>query len=238
MSNTAQRIVNQKRLLFPTGRAWKMPEDSYLYRLMAGLSVGESTAYENAIKIMDMILPDNPNFSSEDATMWETKLGLITNLATPLADRMLAIKRKMQYPSTQPAKAHYLYIQTQLQAAGFDVYVHENLFPLYPDGYESVSPMDIYTPSSNYTQAVQYGQIQYGQRRYGIFFTNMVVNSIYQEIDNSFNIGNTFDATFFIGGETLGTYANVLASREIEFRQLILKLKPVPNVAFLFINYT
>lgn len=238
MLDIKARIINQKRRLLPTGRAWKMPEGSYLYRLYSALATGEKKAYEDAVSIMDTILPDNSRFTSDDATIWETRLGLVTNLATPLADRMLAIKRKMQAPGTQPAKGHYLYIEQQLQAAGFSVWVHENLFPLYPEGYESVPPSDIYPTPSNYTANIQYGDFQYGGVQYGVYYKNMVVNSIYQSEDNSFSLGGDFSCTFFIGGETLGTYANVLASREQEFRQLILTLKPVTNVGFLFINYT
>lgn len=237
MLTTLESIIKQRRLLLPTGRAWRAPDGSYMNKLFLGLGEAQAQAYEGGVAVLDAILADNSRFTSDDATMWEKKLGLITNLAVPLADRMAAIRRKYAAPGIQPAHGHYLYIERQLQAAGFNVWVHENRFPLYPSGYESVPPTDIYPTPSNYTSEYQYDDFQYGDPQFGLYYTNMVVNSIYQAQDNSFNLGGTFAAIFFIGGQTLGTYASVLASREIEFRQLILSLKQTQLAASLFINY-
>lgn len=237
MAQTIDDIIKIKRQLYPTGRAFRMPIDSYLYKLHIGLGLSEAQAYEDSVSIFNSLLPDNPDFTSDDATQWEVRLGLITNLTTPLADRMAAIRRKMAAPGIQPAHAHYLYLERQLQAAGFNVNVYENRFATYPTGYISMAPIDIWPAPANYTAQTQYGQFKYGQRKYGLYYTNMVANSIYQSQDNNFDIGNTFASTFFIGGPTLGTYGTVLASREIEFRQLILSIKQPQNIGFLFINY-
>ena len=64
-----------------------------------------------------------------------------------------------------------------------------------------------------------------------------VVNSIESSVDQNFNLGSDFRNTFFIGGATLGDFANVPTNRETEFRQLILTLKPVHLAAALLINY-
>jgi len=42
----------------------------------------------------------------------------------------------------------------------------------------------------------------------------------------------------FVGGVTVGSFANVPLARKNEFRQLILKSKPLHAVGYLFINYT
>jgi hypothetical protein len=235
MSELSENIVKIKKQLLPTGRAFNVANDTYFHGLLRATALTEAQLYSDSIAILNSLLPDNDEFTSDDATDWERRLGLVTNLSTPLADRKLAIRRKMAAPGTQPAKGHYLYIQTQLQAAGFNVYVHENLFPLYPTGYENVAPNSLYGNSNFVTP--QYGDFQYSDFQYGGYYNNLVVNSIYQTDDSKFNIGNSLACTFFIGGQAIGTYANVLASREIEFRQLILSLKQTQLVGLLFVNY-
>jgi hypothetical protein len=233
--STLDSILAQKRLLYPTGRAWHMPEGSDLLRLHRGLGYSEAQMYDDSASIMDSLLPDNDRFTSDDATDWERRLGLVTNLATPLATRMAAIRRKMAAPGPQPAHGYYLYIQSQLQAAGFNVWVHENLFPLYPTGQEPVDPSTLYGTANLVSN--RHGMFRHGQRQHGLFWNNRVINSIYQEVDDAFDMGGTYACTFFIGGQTLGTYASVQASREQEFRQLILSLKQTQLIALLYVNY-
>src|ERR1044072_3359210 len=127
-------ILKQTKLLYPTGRAWKMPIEGDLFKLHRGLSVSEAQLYNDSISILKSMLPDNPAFTTDDATEWERKLGIPSDPSTSLADRKAAIKQKLQAPGRNPAKGHYLYIQQQIQLAGFtNVYIHENLFSLYPD---------------------------------------------------------------------------------------------------------
>ncbi len=235
MPSTKEKILEQKRRYYPTGRAFRMQEGNNMYALHSGLAVSEVQSYEDSMAIMYSILPDNGFFTSDDATDWERRLGLITNLSTPLADREAAIRRKMAAPGVQPAHGHYLYLERQLQAAGFNVWVHENLFYTYPTGYESVPPNTLY--GNTYFKTARHGMFNHGQRLHGGYYTNKIANSIYQEEDNNFQLGGSFASTFFIGGQTIGTYANVLAVREVEFRQLILQIKQVQSIGFLQINY-
>lgn len=228
MSFNSDKILNLHQQLLPTGRAFRMRGDRL--KFYTALSRIEAKAYEDAVSLMDSLMPDNPRFTSQDATDWERRLGLITNLSTPLVDREAAILRKMSFP--QP-NGHYLFLQEQLQAAGFDVYVHENRFAAYPDGYETQNPATI---NPSILSEVEHGMFQHGMQSH--YLNNIVVNSIYNEQDVTFNIGNNLKFTFFIGGETLGDYANIDAEREQEFRQLILQIKQVRHVAILFINYT
>jgi hypothetical protein len=71
----------------------------------------------------------------------------------------------------------------------------------------------------------------------GIYYNNLIANRIDESLDVTFDIGSNLRATFFVGGETLGTFADVDIQRKEEFRQLILKLKPVQSIGFLLINY-
>jgi hypothetical protein len=239
--------------LFPTGRAFKIPKDGKLDRLIDALKVYETKAVNDATSILDSILPDNDNFTAEDASQWEVRLGLPVNNLIPLADRKLAIKRKMNHPGLIPARQHARYIEGQLQAAGFNVWVHENIPVVNPVTF-GATPLDGLGELNTYQlgggelgsaedfisntilSQVQLGQFQLGSSQLGFTFNNMVVNHTDPDLDLDFD-PDGFNCSFYIGGEIYGTFADVLSSRETEFRQLILKLKPANTVAFIYVNY-
>lgn len=236
MPSISNNILKLSKILLPTGRAFRAGEGSNMEKELRALAVSETQLYNDSVSTFNSMLPDNDYFTEEDATAWEVRLGMVTDPASPLADRKLAILRKMAAPGLNPAKGHYLFIEGQLQAAGFDVYVHENLFVTYPTGVVvNNNPADYYGTTN--LKKPRHGMFRHGQIRHGAYWNNLVVNSITQEGDMGFNLGGSLASTFFIGGETLGTYANVLATRETEFRQLILTLKQVQAVGLLFINY-
>lgn len=356
-----ERIKKLTRNLYPRGRAFKMPYGGVFDKLHNALSVSENEALQSAVSILDSILPDNDNFTALDAADWERRLGLITNESLSLEIRKAAIRRKMNHPGTISARQHYLYLQGQLQAAGFDLYVFENRFPDYPDGYYTIDPVSLFpiyieyiangtfdevTPwtlsgtgisitggeltfvsASNgaYAQQLMIDIIPYDTGTYeasirigtltsisfnlyasdgttlifgqgisspsGVFtfnidsstfggedayyarividtvggsdtgiiddvsirkvfdladypglvdigygeyaYQNIVANYLEQEKDASFDVGDNFRSTFFVGGTPLGTFADVEESRVEELRQLILKLKPAQTVAYL-----
>lgn len=228
------KIKVLSRQLYPTGRAFKMPVGSFFEKLNTGLAQGEKRFYDDALSTLDSAIPDNSDFTADDATDWERRLGLITNDAVSLENRKLAIIRKMNHPGAIPARQHYLYLQGQLQAAGFDVYVFENRFPSYGGTYDTQTPQEV-TGSS--AVGIQHGDAQHGDFQHGTELFDIVANSLDPDIDAVFNIGSSLRCTFFIGGNPLGTFADVDVERETEFRQLILKIKPVQTVAYLFINY-
>ena len=229
------QILNLTKALFQKGRAYRIQPGGDKEKLYKGLAVSEDIAYNEALDIFDSILPDNANFTEEDAEKWERRLGLITNLLTSLDDRKLALLRKINHPGTIVARQHFLYLQGQLRNAGFDVFVHENRFPDGGGGFETKTPNQILGVSG---EAVHSPLIQHGQIQHGSGFNKKIANSIDPAIDATFNIGNNFRSTFFIGGVAIGDFAIVPASREVEFRQMVLRIKPVQTIAFLFINFT
>lgn len=233
---TIDKIKKLTKQLLPTGRAFKMPIDGVFEKLRNGLAVSEEKAFDDAKSILNSALPDNDDFSESDATSWERRLGLITNTSVSLEDRKAAIRRKMNHPGLVKARQNFNYVQGQLRAAGFDVYVYENRFPDGGGGYETKDPLVVTGGIGGVEN--QLGDNQLGDAQLGPSFGNYyVANSITQEGDLDFEIGSNLIFTFFIGGNPIGTFANVDSDREIEFRQLILKLKPAHTVAFLFINY-
>jgi len=222
------------RQLYPTGYAFKMADNSYLEALHYGLLTSEIQAYEDAVSIFDSLLPDNNNFTTDDATDWERRLGLTYNPLATLADRKAAIIRKFRTPGVNPAKGHYLNLERELRLAGFDVYVYENIFPDYPTGYITQNPA-VLNPAI--LSQAQHGDFQHGDVQSN-YLNNICVNHIDLTRDVVFNIGTSLKSTFFIGGDPLGSYASVPLVRKNEFRQLILRIKQVQTVGILFINYT
>lgn len=221
------KFVLLAKQLLPTGRVFKVPKNGDFEKLINAIALSEERFHTDAKSTLFAILPDNPGFTASDADDWERRLGMVNNPSGLLADRMAAIKRKLNAPGTNPAKGHALYMEGQLQLASFNVYVYENIPAQSPFAVSGVVQ----------TVPFQYGQSQYGEVQYGVNYTNKIVNHIDEDKDLYFSLGGSYKASFFIGGSTLGSFANVPIARKAEFRELILKLKQVQAVGFLFINY-
>lgn len=214
--------------LYPTGRAWYMPENGVFQSLHDAINLSFTRFINANTQTIDSAFPDNDNFSVDDAELWEYRLGLITNISTPLDDRKQAIIRKLGHPNNIKARQHPNFIQSQLQLAGFDLYVHENTPP-----YQS--PSDIIALNLNNTQ--HGGNSQHGNsEQHGSDNFQVIANSIEPLEDYAVGNGNLW-ASFYIGGATLGATANVPANRERELRELVIKLKPAHTVAYIFINF-
>jgi hypothetical protein len=229
------RLLWLTKKAYPSGRAFKMPKDGDFEKLHIALAKSESRAHEDTLAVLNSLIPDNADFSEDDATDWERRLGLITSTGATLAERKAAILRKMAHPGELLPRQNYRYLQLQLQNAGFDVYVHENRF-------ESGGSWITQNPGSTYggfgLGQAQMGMFQLGDFQIGLYSNNIIANSIDEDVDALFQVGTNFKSTFFIGGETLGDTADVPEVRKEEFRQLILRIKPVQTVGYLFINYT
>ncbi len=220
------KIIALTKQLYPTGRAWRINLLGVFYNFHYGLAVSEAQFYTDAVSTLSSIIPDNANFTVEDATDWERRLGLITNSSVSLSDRKQAIIRKMNFPGNIPARQSRGWLEYSLRLAGFDVYVHENLAGEAPNDVAVGDFIDDY----------QLGQFELGEIQLGGGYNNLVANNI--DSDFGFELGEDFKCTFFVGGQIKGTFANVHENRRLEFRQLILKTKPVQMIGVLFINYT
>lgn len=242
MPSVFERIITLTRQLYPKGLAFKMPYGSTFETLHRALALSENRAWDDATSILFDILPDNADFEEDDATAWEIRLGMITATGVSLEDRKEAIKRKMNFPGTVVARQSSSFLQDQLQAAGFNVFVYDNRFSNYPDGYITKTPFEVSGDPSVYN-LFRHGQRRHGQKRHGAFiWKNKIVNHIDESLDLPFEVGSNYRSTFYVGGEKIGSEyagetANVFSERKNEFRQLILKIKPAQTVGFLFINY-
>jgi DNA-binding beta-propeller fold protein YncE/uncharacterized protein YmfQ (DUF2313 family) len=257
-------ILALSKQLHATGRAWWINFKTDLYNLYKGLSYSESRAVEYAESILDSILPDNDNFSTEDAANWESALGLIINENISLEERKAAILRKMQHPGNVPARQHYLYLEYQLQLAGFDVYVTENRFETATPGvYEVLDPDSINVSFVQMGAGSQFGRVQLGGGQGTAVYT--ILGNHIDESKEDVNLNDIISAsqfgsaqmggatqlssglgysrdellrsTIYISAKNLAGNANVPVNRKDEFRELILKIKPAHTVAFLFVNY-
>lgn len=234
--SVAQDILRLSKQLLPTGQAFRAKENSNQERLFKALSLSDAQFNADAVSILYSIIPDNNNFTADDATDWERRLAISSSDLVPLSDRKLAILRKMAAPGINPAKGHYLWIQKQLQDAGFDVYVYENIFPTYPSGYAHYNPA---IWNGNILSQFQQGDAQQGDFQQGYYLNNIAARYLELSEDIHFDLGGGAESIFFIGAgpNTLGVYADVLETRMNEFRQLVMTLKQPQNIAVLFINY-
>jgi len=229
------RIIRLTRRLYPKGRALNMYIGSLIERIHRALGISEATAHNNSVEILDTILPDNDNFTAVDATRWEERLGMITNPLVDLEDRKLAIKRKLNYPGLIRARQSIDYIQGQLNDAGFDVvcYRYSGLLPNQILTPEQMLPLAQHAVTGVYHTS---DGTYHADPNATTVFSNCVANNIDEALDANFPVPNP-EWTFIISSENIATFAEVPIERKAEFRQLILRLKPVNSVAFLFINY-
>ena len=89
-------IMNLTRQLYPTGRAWWMKKGGVFDQLHEGLAYSESRMQAQILGVLDSLLPDNDNFSVEDALNYERALGIYKSNGLTLAERKDVITRKIQ----------------------------------------------------------------------------------------------------------------------------------------------
>ncbi len=232
---TKEGLKRLTRSLFPRGRAFNFPRFGVQDRLHNAMIEQELEVITAADDVQNSLLPDNDNYTAENASTWERRLGLISNSNVALSVRKQAILRKQTHPGTTKPRQNYRFIEKQLQAAGFDCKVYPNRFD---DGGTNITktPAEV-LGSSPATLAVHETDLQHGQVQHGSTFKNIVANYIEETKDFAFAIGSSYAYTFYIAGDAIDEYADIDADRKDEFRQLILTLKPLHSMAFLFVNY-
>ncbi|MFO0090026.1 MAG: hypothetical protein ACK518_04420 [bacterium] len=227
-------FFNLASQLYPTGRAFNMFKKSIMEKFHSAINVSFVRLLNDAQLTIDSCFPDNDNFDENDCALWEYRFGITTNQLLDLPTRKQAIYRRMSRGRNVPARQHILYIENQLQLAGFDVYVYENgfieggvLVHKRPEQILATIP-----PTTQHGGVTQHGiGVQHG----GVN-TDIIANSYLP--NESYGVGDNYlSKTFFIGGATLGATAIVPENREQEFRELVLKLKPAHLAAFIFIDF-
>jgi uncharacterized protein YmfQ (DUF2313 family) len=235
-TSTLRDLLRLVQQLYPTGRAWYLPEGSNFSGLHEAINLSFLRLINTAYATLDSRFPDNTNFDEDDAELWEYRFGLVTDESLTIEQRRANLLRKLSYRSNVKARQNFRYIQAQLQASGFNVGVYENIFFDGSGNKFYKTPADVLGVLPNSTQhggnTMHGGNTEHGGGNFDV-----IANSNQPE---SFSIGGSGNqwATFFIAGPTaINTIAQIQKSREKEFRELVLKLKPAHLVAYIFINY-
>lgn len=221
-------FANLTASLYPTGRVWNMKKGSDFNLFHDVINKRFIQLLNDSRLFIDSSFPDNENFDINDIRLWENRLGLITNETVNVDIRRSAVLRKFAYPGNTKARQHPLFIQSQLQKAGFDVYIYENTFPYR----EPVDISDLATNKTQHGDPTQHG----GGTQTGTDNYKVIANSL--DPEEFFDVPiDQLHLTFFIGGSVLGQLATIEQNRITEFRELVLKLKPANMIGWLFIKY-
>ena len=218
-------LVNE---LYPTGRAFYKPKGGTFDLLHDAINLSFLRFVKKYRNLIDASIPDNENFTADDASFLEFKYGLIDGTGNDLQLRKSALRRKMGHPNNIKGRQSKNFIEDQLRISGFNVRVFENTPP-----YQTPSEV-----GGTVVDTTQHGgNTQHGSGTFhgGVTF-EVIANKI--DADESYGVGANLWASFFICGENLGENAIIPESRRREFRELVLKLKPAHLAAYIFVNFT
>lgn len=227
----------QVSLTLPNGRAWRLyktnNDKNNIYKLFEAIGEIKAICYHKIMGIMSMLIPDNDNFTAEDATKWEDIMALDSNI-TDLDSRKQIIYQKMSQGGNSRYKLSAKYIEHQLQIAGFNVFIHENrVLNTTTNKYEWEDWSSYVTTTSYQYGEVEYGDIEYGQQK----TTGVLANYVDETKDEQFTIGSNHAYLFIVGGATLGTHASVDSTKKDALRKLILRLKPLNTACIMLVNF-
>ncbi len=233
-SGTKEELMALANQLYPTGRAWNMSEKTLFNKLHQAINKSILRLTSHAYSLIDGTFPDSTNFTEDDVLIWEYRLGLVAG-SLNLDQRRANIYRKLAFPQNVKARQSKPYIESQLNLAGFEVRLYENIFYDGSGNLVRKLPSEILSMQSANIQ--HGGGTQHGSgTQHGGGNTEVIANEAIAENYNIGGVDNLY-ATFFIAGNAIDQIATVERTREREFRELILKLKPAHTVGFLFVNY-
>lgn len=238
MTFTVENILKLERGLLPDGRAYYMPFDGEFEDFAAAIAISKVLCLNDAFNILDVLYPDNDNFTLQDAHDWYIRLGIYDSGSVPLADMKLAIAARYGRLEEAYYRQHAAYIQEQLHASGFnDCYIYENRF--FVSGVwvtKTVSEVLGYAVGDADLDAFYLDEVELDST-YAAYGVTKIVQYIEESKDATFAIGTHLRSTFFIAGATITTFANVPANRKVELRQLLITLKQLQLVGYAFITY-
>lgn len=224
----SDKIKALTQQLYPTGILFKIVSKTWKNAFVNGLIKCEARAYSDTLNILSGLLPDNDDFTSNDAERWESALKLPEISGLTLSERKMRITRKIGHPGGVLNRQSSEYLERQLHDAGFtNLFVYDNLSGQSPNVAMGES-LEVY----------QLGNAQCGQRPLAQIYPKKIINSKVNEYDKNFmwGLGN-LTPTFFISADPITATAQVNSTRESELRELILKIKPAGTVGYLNINF-
>lgn len=229
-------MINVFKHLLPTGRAWTITADKTLRKFFESLVDLVSNPRDAADAVYSDIFPS----TTRELDKFESQFGIgqITLPEAQRRERLAAAWRDVGGQS--PA-----YIQGQLRANGFDVYVHEWWQP----GTEPTvgtntaatprNPLTVLNPTYGAVMpGVDCGEelaacgeafAECGNHLAGLEGYPLVNKFVYDSDDIGYTISSdpeTWPFYMYVGGENFGDVAEIPAFRRYEFEALILRIRP------------
>jgi uncharacterized protein YmfQ (DUF2313 family) len=215
-------IVKLKKQLLPTGRAFNVPTGGVFEKLLFSLSGEEISAYNAAMGILNEIIPDNSEFSTDEAARWEKILSISAAENDSLSNRKKVILRKMQFPGLAKGRQHKNYLEGQLRDANFNVRIYE-----YND-VKNYFKTVVHSATLPHSQRIRHGSLIIPS--YTGIIANYLDGSLETIVPASIeNLRNVF----WIAGETFNQFVTIPPYRVEEFRHIVLTIKPLHTVAFI-----
>ena len=232
-------FFRQFQHLLPSGKAWSLVADKTIRKFFIGLS----GTFSDARDYVDDVWADmHPDTTSELAE-WENQFGL-PRAATD-TDRRANIKAAWAATGGQSPS----YMQGVLQAAGFDVYVHDwwssgpaPYVARDPRSYTTIPTVGDDLCSALPSQPQCTGDLTAAQPQCSGLLANnprYLVNDTLNRLPPPLIPGDssTWPYFLYIGTETFGGDAVVDEDRRTEFEALALKLSPNHVWIVLMIDY-
>jgi hypothetical protein len=243
--------------LLPRGEAWKITIDKTLRRFFLGLSEQPQETRDYVDKVYLDLFPGTARSSTDTGIApeersgaleeWERQFGLTPPDLTDFTSRRAAVDAEWKAIGGQSPG----YIQGILQAAGFDVYVHEwwSSGPPYvardPRLYTALPLIGLYQctgdafigPDQPACSALA------SQPQCTDFLINDVHYLVNKDLTHRAPPRVPDDPTkwpyfIYVGGVTFPDEAIVDVARRDEFERLLLKLRPTHNWIVTLISYT
>jgi hypothetical protein len=209
--------------LLPDGAAWRLLAEKKLRQLFEALA----EVFASLRLFVDLVYEDRLPETTRELAEWERQFGLE---GTGLEDaRRLALAAEWKATGGQSPR----YLQDLVQAAGFDVYIHEWWEP------PNVAPRTVRNPR-DYTSDPTYGTTQCGEvlaqcgepaAQSNRFLANEPGYLVNDDLSRGAPPIIPDDPAvwpYFVywGGATFGDFAVIDAARRAEFERLLLKVCP------------
>lgn len=218
--------------LLPTGAAWRTTVESTLRSFFEGLGL----TYDAARAYVDDVYDDLDPWRTRQLALWERQFGLPG--AGSETDRRRALAAAWKATGGQaPA-----YLQGVMQAAGFDVYIHE---------WWSSGPPFVARDPRDYTSqpligSHRCGRVQERCGRPGVTCNRYLANEVGYLVNRDLTRNAPppvpsdparWPYFLYWGGETFGAKAPIPAERRAEFEQLLLRICPAQQWLVTMVEY-
>lgn len=223
--------------LLPRSQAWRITIAKTLRKFFEGLSAAPEDVRDFVDGVYGDLFPATARSRDEDGGSgaleeWEAQFGLVPSELSNFDARRAAVDAAWKAQGGQsPA-----YIESVLQSAGFDVYVHDFWAsgPPYvardPRDYTTAPRVGTYRCSGFATQPTCSSSAS--QPRCNAFLNNDPHYLVNKDLTRRApppipDDPSKFPFFMYVGGSTFGTTATVDAARRDEFQRLLLRLRPL-----------